>query len=181
MQLLEYFMWSDQSCSGSNQLANRIGLTLITLQPVCSLLSQRPYLATPKLSYLPLSITHWSQQIFSITVLKLYCVFTIVSLLKHFALPNTNRCWCSIPSSEPGENHLVWTWINYHPIADYLQAAMYYSMCFLPIFASGQWITGTMYAGTLLYSMINHAATGGWSSVWCFLVNARSMGYLMGF
>ena len=185
MQLLEYFMWRDQGCGGVNQAANRLGLTLIVLQPLCSLLSDSPHWTTPSLSSLPVKLLPWSRKVFSLDALRLYCAFAAVSMGRHLALPNTDAYWCSVPAApapaQPSSPHLVWTWIaNMHPLVDYGGAMLYYSMCFVPIFASGQWMTGTLYAGTWFYSMYAHAASGGWSSIWCFLVNARALGYLLG-
>ena len=37
MQLLEYFMWIDQECSGLNQIATDLGFIHNILQPVISL------------------------------------------------------------------------------------------------------------------------------------------------
>lgn len=182
MQLLEYFMWRDQGCAGVNQLANRLGLTLIAMQPLCSLLSDSPFWSKPQLSSLPVQLLPWSRRVFSVDALRLYCAFAAFMMGRHLFLPNTDAFWCSVPTAvtQPS-SHLVWTWItNFHPLIDYGGATLYYAMCFAPIFASQQWTTGFLYAGTWFYSMYGHAVTGGWSSVWCFLVNARALGYLAG-
>ena len=38
MQLLEYFMWKDQECSGLNQKATKIALYILVFQPIISFL-----------------------------------------------------------------------------------------------------------------------------------------------
>jgi hypothetical protein len=38
IQLLEYFMWKDQECSGLNQQSSRIAFYIVMLQPIVSLL-----------------------------------------------------------------------------------------------------------------------------------------------
>lgn len=42
MQLLEYFMWKDQACKGSNQLAAKLGYINILLQPLLSIYTYYP-------------------------------------------------------------------------------------------------------------------------------------------
>lgn len=186
MQLLEYFMWRDQGCWGVNQAANRAAMTLIALQPMCSLLSDSPHWTTPALSDLPARLLPWSRKIFSVDALRVYALLALLTVGRHLALPNTDAYWCSVPAGAVATatrpaSHLVWTWISHcQPLADYGGATFYYAMCFAPILSSGQWATGALYAGTWAYSMYGHAATGGWSSVWCFLVNARAIGYLFG-
>lgn len=183
MQLLEYFMWRDQGCGGANQVANRLGLTLIALQPLCSLLSDSPHWTAPALSALPARRLPWSRKPFCMQFLRAYCLFAAFVMTRHLALPSTDAYWCSVPAAmaEPSSPHLVWMWVaNLHPVLDHGGAMLYYSLCFVPMLASGQWMTGAMYAGTWAYSMYGHAATGGWASIWCFLVNARAVGYLLG-
>lgn len=181
MQLLEYLMWRDQGCGGMNQIANRLGLTLVALQPLCSLLSDSPFWRAPALSALPARLLPWRRALFSVDALRLYCLFSAVSLARHLALPATDAFWCSVPSGAPAPGHLVWAWTGgLRPLLHYGGATLYYAMSFAPILASGQWVTGALYAGTWVYSMGWHAATGGWASVWCFMVNARALGYLVG-
>lgn len=184
MQLLEYFMWSDQGCAGANQAANRLGLTLIALQPLCSLLSDSPYWATPSLSSLPSRVLPWRRRVFTVDALRVYSLVALASLCRHFFLPDTADFWCSVPAAAPpddSQGHLVWKWIGIaSPLAGHAASALYYSMTFAPIALSGQWATGAMYAGAWGYSVYGHAATGAWPSVWCFLVNARAVGYLLG-
>jgi hypothetical protein len=182
MQLLEYFMWRDQGCSGTNQTANRIALTLISLQPLCSLLSESSHLAIPRLSQLPCRLLPWSRKVFSADALRVYFIVTAASLTRHVILPDTDAFWCSGPAvpSVP-DSHLKWNWLQtLDPAADWLAALAYYSTCFVPIACSGQWMTGGLYLGSWMYSMYGHAYTGGWPSIWCFLVNARALGYLAG-
>jgi hypothetical protein len=42
MQLLEYFMWKDQECKGTNQIASKLGYINILLQPLLSIYTYYP-------------------------------------------------------------------------------------------------------------------------------------------
>lgn len=177
MQLLEYFMWSDQSCAGLNQLANRAGLVLVTLQPLCSVLSRTPYLSLPSPSDMPARLLPAASALFSKDSLRVYVGVTVAALLRH-AMLAPGHDWCSTPGQD---GHLCWEWVatGYDGV-HYAVASAYYAMCFAPLAASGQHLTASLFLGTWLYSVYRRSATGGWASLWCFLVNARAVGYLGG-
>lgn len=164
MQLLEYFMWRDQGCSGGNQVANRIALALISLEPLCSLLSDSSRLTIPRLSPLPPRLLPWNRMLFTVDAMRFYCAVTAVILFRYVTLPGTDEFWCSVPSVPTlPDSHLQWKWCQ----TDGLAAMAYYGTCFVPIASSGQWMTGGLYLGTWMYSVYGHAATGGWPSIWC--------------
>jgi len=95
MQLLEYFMWIDQECSGLNQIATDLGFIHNILQPVISLLVA--YLMIKK-------VPNWSY--------LLLLLYLVISLPKILAAKEENQCSKPCHGSDIG---LTWDYV----IVDY--------------------------------------------------------------
>jgi len=101
MQLLEYFMWIDQECSGLNQIATDLGFIHNILQPVITLLVA--YLMVKK-------VPKWSY-------LMLLLLYLLYSLPKIWISKEENQCSKPCQGSDIGlsynytiveNSYLVW-------------------------------------------------------------------------
>jgi len=93
MQFLEYLMWTDQSCTGLNQLATDIGFWHTILQPMISIV----------VAYY---LTDGNIPVWMYAVLALYLLTSLPLIINS---KKTNQC--SLPC-KPGGNGLSWKYTN---------------------------------------------------------------------
>jgi hypothetical protein len=157
MQLLEYFMWIDQECSGLNQIVTDYSLIHVVLQPVISLLVA--YLLVKK-------VPNWSY--------LLLLLYLVIALPKILAAKKENQCSKPCHGSDIGltwdytivdYSYLVWILFAIALAAPFLLMKKNgYIYASLPIIA---FILSHFIALRRCNNPINiNAPTGSW---WCLL------------
>jgi hypothetical protein len=165
MQLLEYFMWKDQSCGVMNHLATILALLLLLIQPIAVLLG----------AY------YFGDLIFDKN--KLAPIIWIYGIIIGiFGINWINYASKKRLCSRPNGIHLDWDfskWINI-PVMKIFWV-LYYLVVIL-FFMSHRWylgaIVGLLLIGTLLFSVF-YVKNTSWKSWWCFVVNIIPIIYII--
>ena len=160
MQLLEYFMWKDQSCGRMNHLATIGALLLLFIQPIATLIG----------AY------YFGDLVFNreklIPIIWIYGI-----IIGIFAINWMNYASKKRLCSRPNGRHLEW---DFKPMMK-IFSFMYY-LVFLLFFMSRPWyfgaIVGILLIGSLLFSVF-YVKNPSWKSWWCFLVNFIPIVYII--
>ncbi len=169
MQLIEYFMWSNQSCGLANHLATMGAFLLLLIQPLAILIGAY-YFGTlvfsqnDKEKILPII---WIYGI----IIGIIAIIGIRSGMK-------NRL-CSLPNGK----HLDWNIAKLFggKKVIYLFFFLYYAMFFL-LLLSKPWYLGFIIAimllGSLFFSVF-FIKNPSWKSLWCWTVNFIPIIYII--
>ena len=157
MQILEFVMWLDQSCSGANQLASFLGFVLLTY-------------VHPWVSYgLAYYYCFWKRCRDTLWAFFVaWGVATLAwSITRTCVYPPEKIFLCSRP--EFGMVHLDWPW-DRHLLPDGSVITLYYIFTFTPLLAMG-WGRGLFWmAWSAFVGLMAHVAgQGGPSSMYCWM------------
>ena len=164
MQLLEYFMWKDQSCGITNHIATILALLLLMIQPIANLIG----------AYFFGDLIFDRKKLFPI--IWIYGIIIGIFAINWINFVSTKRL-CSRPSGI----HLDWDfskWIG-RPIM-IIFWIMYYLVVLL-FFMSRPWylggIVGLFLIGSLLFSVF-YVKNTSWKSLWCWIINLLALFYI---
>ncbi len=166
MQLLEYFMWKDQSCGKINHIATMLALLLLMIQPIAVLLGAY---------YFGDLVFHRKKLV---PIIWIYGIIIGIFAINWINFGNKKRL-CSRPSGI----HLDWDFSNwiYTPIMK-IFCVMYYLVLLL-FFMSRPWylgaIVGLLLIGSQLFSVF-YIKNTSWKSWWCWVVNFIPIIYTIG-
>lgn len=165
MQLLEYFMWKDQSCGKTNHIATMLALLLLLIQPIAILIG----------AY------YFGDLVFdSKKLAPIIWIYGII--IGIFAINWINYASKKRLCSRPNGIHLDWDFSNwaYSPIMKIFWF-MYY-LVVLVFFMSRPWylgaIVGILLIGTLLFSVF-YVKNTSWKSWWCWIINIIPIIYII--
>lgn len=165
MQLLEYFMWKDQSCGLMNHLATIGALLLLLIQPIAILFGAY-YFGDLVFDRNKLAPIIW-----------IYGIIIGIFGINWINYASKKRL-CSRPSGI----HLDWDfskWIN-SPVMKIFWI-MYYLVVLL-FFMSRPWylggIVGILLIGSLLFSVF-YVKNTSWKSWWCWIINIIPIIYII--
>jgi len=160
MQLLEYFMWKDQSCGKTNHIATMFAFLLLLIQPIAVLIGAY-YFGDLVFDRKKLAPIIW--------------IYGII--IGIFAINWMNYASKKRLCSRPNGRHLEW---DFKPMMK-IFSFMYY-LVFLLFFMSRLWylgvIVGILLIGSLLFSVF-YVKNPSWKSWWCFLVNFIPIVYII--
>ena len=160
MQLLEYFMWKDQSCGMTNHLATIGALLLLFIQPIATIIGAYFFgdLVFDKNKLLP--------------IIWIYGIIIGIFGINWISYASKKKL-----CSRPNGIHLDW---NFRPIMKIFWI-MYYAVIVL-FFMSRPWylgsIVGILLIGTLLFSVFN-VKNPSWKSLWCWIINIIPIIYII--
>ena len=160
MQLLEYFMWKDQSCGRMNHLATIGALLLLLIQPIAVLIGAYYFgdLIFDKNKLAP--------------IIWIYGIIIGIFGINWINYASKKRL-CSLPSGI----HLDW---DFSPVMK-IFCVLYYLVILL-FFMSRPWYLGAMIGilliGTLLFSVF-YVKNPSWKSLWCWVVNFIPIIYII--
>jgi hypothetical protein len=165
MQLLEYFMWKDQSCGRMNHLATIGALLILLIQPIAVLIG----------AY------YFGDLIFDKN--KLAPIIWIYGIIIGiFGINWINYASKKRLCSRPNGRHLDWDfskWIG-RPIMKIFWI-MYYLVVLL-FFMSHKWylggFIGILLIGSLLFSVF-YVKNTSWKSWWCWIINFIPIIYIL--
>jgi hypothetical protein len=165
MQLLEYFMWKDQSCGLMNHLATIGALLLLLIQPIAILFGAY-YFGDLVIDRRKLAPIIW--------------IYGII--IGIFGINWINYASKKRLCSRPNGRHLDWDfskWIN-SPVMKIFWI-MYYLVVLL-FFMSRPWylggIVGILLIGSLLFSVF-YVKNTSWKSWWCWIINIIPIIYII--
>ena len=166
MQLLEYFMWKDQSCGLTNHLATIGALLLLLIQPIATIIGAYFFgsLVIDSKKLLPII---WIYGI----IIGIFAIIGINYGMKHSL--------CSLPNGK----HLDWNILELFggKTGIYVFSILYYAM-FLLLLLSRPWYLGFIIAimlfGTLAFSVF-FIKNPSWKSIWCWTVNFIPIVYII--
>lgn len=169
MQLLEYFMWSDQKCGRTNEIATIIAFVLLMLQPVGLIGGAYQFgnLSIDKKLLLP--------------ILIIYAIVfgsQIANSLGYIKSKGIKLC------STPDGRHLSWGLqkvFGRSEIISILLMVLYYGSVVILLFGRPilpSIFVGAMLVGTLLFSVFI-VRNPSWKSFWCWTVNFIPMLYIL--
>jgi len=165
MQLLEYFMWKDQSCRKKNHIATMLALLLLMIQPIAVLIGAY-YFGDLVFDRKKLTPIIW-----------IYGIIIGIFAINWINFANKKRL-CSRPSGI----HLDWDfskWIG-RPIMRIFWI-MYYLVVVL-FFMSRPWylgvIVGILLIGSQLFSVF-YVKNTSWKSLWCWVINFAPIVYII--
>lgn len=165
MQLVEYFMWKDQSCGMMNHLATMCAFLVLLIQPIAVLIGAYYFgdLVFDKRKLVP--------------IILLYAIIIVIIGINWINYGMKKRL-----CSRPNGRHLDWDfskWIN-RPIIKIFWF-MYYIVVVL-FFMSRPWYLGTivriLLIGSLLFSVF-FVKNSSWKSWWCWIVNFIPIIYII--
>jgi len=165
MQLLEYFMWKDQSCGKINHLATLLALLLLMIQPIAVLIGAY-YFGDLVFDRKKLTPIIW-----------IYGIIIGIFAINWINFANKNRL-CSRPN---GKN-LDWNFSNWMDRPMMRIFTFMYYLVFLLFFMSRPWYLGVfvviLLIGSQLFSVffIKNAA---WKSLWCWIINFAPIVYII--
>jgi hypothetical protein len=165
MQLLEYFMWKDQSCGLMNHLATIGALLLLLIQPIAILFG----------AY------YFGDLVFDRN--KLTPIIWIYGIIIGiFGINWINYVSKKRLCSHPNGIHLDWDfskWIN-SPVMKIFWVLYY--LVILLFFMSRPWylvsIVGILLIGSLLFSVF-YVKNTSWKSWWCWIINIIPIIYII--
>ncbi len=153
MQLLEYFMWKDQSCGRMNHLATIWALLLLLIQPIAVLIG----------AY------YFGDLIFDKNKLSPIIGIFGINWINYVS----KKRLCSRPSGI----HLDWDFRSMMKIF----CVLYYLVILL-FFMTRPWylggIIGILLIGSLLFSVF-YVKNPSWKSLWCWVVNFIPIIYII--
>jgi hypothetical protein len=165
MQLVEYFMWKDQSCGKINHFATMLALLLLMIQPIAVLLG----------AY------YFGDLIFNrkklVPIIWIYGIIIGIFAINWINFGSKKRL-----CSRPNGIHLDWDFSNwiYTPIMK-IFCFMYYLVLLL-FFMSHPWylgaIVGILLIGSQLFSVF-YIKNKSWKSWWCWVVNFIPIIYII--
>lgn len=165
MQLLEYFMWKDQSCGVMNHIATMLALLLLMIQPIAILIGAY-YFGDIVIDKKKLAPIIW--------------IYGII--IGIFAINWINYASKKRLCSRPNGIHLDWDfskWIN-SPVMKIFWV-LYYLVVLL-FFMSRPWylgaIVGILLIGSRLFSVF-YVKNRAWKSWWCWVVNFIPIIYII--
>lgn len=160
MQLLEYFMWKDQSCGITNHVATILAFIVLLIQPIAVLIGAY-YFGDLIFDRKKLAPIIW-----------IYGIIIGIFAINWINFTNKNRL-----CSHPNGRHLDW---DFKPMMK-IFSFMYY-LIFLLFFMSRPWylgaIVGIFLIGSLLFSVF-YIKNPSWKSWWCFVVNFIPIIYII--
>jgi hypothetical protein len=166
MQLLEYFMWRNQSCGLTNHLATIGAFLILLIQPFATIIGAYFFgsLVVDREKLLP--------------IIWIYGIIIGIIAIIGINYGMKNRL-CSLPNGK----HLDWNISKLFggKIAIYVFFFLYYAM-FLLILLSRPWYLGFIMAimlfGTLVFSVF-FIKNPSWKSIWCWIVNFIPIFYII--
>jgi len=160
MQLLEYFMWKDQSCGITNHVATILAFIVLLIQPIAVLIGAY-YFGDLIFDRKKLAPIIW-----------IYGIIIGIFAINWINYASKKRL-CSLPNGK----HLDW---DFKPMMK-IFSFMYY-LVFLLFFMSRPWylgaIVGIFLIGILLFSVF-YIKNPSWKSWWCFVVNFIPIIYIL--
>lgn len=160
MQLLEYFMWKDQSCGQMNHISTMLAFILLLIQPIAVLIGAY-YFGDLVIDRKKLAPIIW--------------IYGII--IGIFAINWINYASKKRLCSRPNGRHLDW---DFSPVMKIFWF-MYY-LVVLVFFMSHPWylgaIVGILLIGTLLFSVF-YVKNTSWKSWWCWIINFAPIIYII--
>lgn len=166
MQLIEYFMWRNQSCGMTNHIATILAFIVLLIQPIAVLIGAY-YFGDLIFDRKKLAPIIWIYGI----IIGLFVIIGINYGIK-------NRL-CSLPNRK----HLDWNISKLFggKTGIYVFFILYYAM-FLLLLLSRPWYLGFIIAimllGTLFFSIF-FIKNASWKSIWCWIVNFIPIVYII--
>ena len=160
MQLLEYFMWKDQSCGITNHLATILAFIVLLIQPIAVLIGAYYFgdLIIDKNKLVP--------------IIWIYGIIIGIFAINWISYAS-KKSLCSRPNGR----HLDW---DFSPVMK-IFCIMYY-LIFLLFFMSRPWyfgaIVGILLIGSLLFSVF-YVKNPSWKSLWCWIINIIPIIYII--
>ena len=182
MQLLEYFMWKDQSCGRMNHLATMLALLLLMIQPIAVLIGAYYF---GDLVFILKNFVFKNKEIkkdifffYLFDRKKLAPIIWIYGIIIGICGIN----WINYASkkrlcSRPNGIHLDW---DFSPVMKIFWV-LYYLVVLL-FFMSRPWylgsIVGLLLIGSLLFSVF-YVKNTSWKSWWCWIINFIPIIYIL--
>lgn len=165
MQLLEYFMWKDQSCGITNHIATILAFIVLLIQPIAALIGAYYFgdLVFDKKKLAP--------------IIWIYGIIIGIFAINWINYGMKNRL-----CSRPNGRHLDWDFSNRigSPMMKIFWI-MYYAVVIL-FFLSRPWylgvIVGILLIGSLLFSVF-YVKNPSWKSLWCWIINFAPIIYII--
>lgn len=165
MQLVEYFMWKDQSCGMMNHLATMCAFLVLLIQPITVLIGAYYFgdLVFDKRKLVP--------------IILLYAIIIVIIGINWINYGRKKRL-----CSRPNGIHLDWDFSNWidKPIIKFF--CIFYYLVVLVFFMSRPWylgiIIGILLIGTLLFSVF-FVKNPAWKSWWCWIINIIPIIYII--
>ena len=165
MQLLEYFMWKDQSCGSMNHTATVLAFILLLIQPLGLLLG----------AY------YFGELVFNIKkllpIILIYGTLIGIIGIKWIDYASNHKL-CSRPNGK----HLDWDFSNLLTSNIMKVFWVMYYLLILILVATRHWylgaIVGILLVGTLLFSVF-YVKNTAWKSFWCVTVNLIPIIYIL--
>ena len=161
VQLLEYFIWSDQECGEINNIATRLLLVTISIQPIVLLIGCIYY-----------NLVNLNHQIIYI-YLGIYSIIICIIAFNAFTI---KKKLCSKPSEE--SHHLLW---DIQPIlytipnSIYLFIILYFVILLVFLFFKNKSLAVIyfiLYCFSFILSIVlNYSKKGTWKTYWCWIGN----------
>ncbi len=150
MQLIEYFVWSNEGNDRANFRYSVLAAILLWLQPLASILTLPSSLLPSVMgSYIGLSF--------------------LGSLLKSEPIEDTYKMY-------KGDNgHLVWNWLK-KDWQTSLSLLVYFVFLLTPLLIRKEWTLLTLALTTLAGSLYSFYESNTWGSMWCWIVNYLVVG-----
>ena len=160
MQLLEYFMWKDQSCGKTNHIATMLAFIVLLIQPIAVLIGAY-YFGDLVIDRKKLAPIIW--------------IYGII--IGIFAINWINYVSKKRLCSRPNGIHLDW---DFKPIMKIFWV-LYYLVVLL-FFMSSPWyfgaIVGILLIGSLLFYVF-YVKNPSWKSLWCWIINIIPIIYII--
>ena len=160
MQLLEYFMWKDQSCGQMNHIATMLAFILLLIQPIAVLIGAY-YFGDLVIDRKRLAPIIW--------------IYGII--IGIFGINWINYASKKRLCSRPNGRHLDW---DFSPVMK-IFCIMYY-LIFLLFFMSRPWyfgaFVGILLIGSLFFSVF-YIKNPSWKSWWCWIINFAPIVYII--
>jgi hypothetical protein len=166
MQLIEYFMWRNQSCGLTNHFATIGAFLILLIQPIATIIGAYFFgnLVVDRKKLLP--------------IIWIYGIIIGIIAIIGINYGMKNRL-CSLPNGK----HLDWNISKLFggETGVYVFFLLYYAM-FLLVLLSHPWYLGFIMAimlfGTLVFSVF-FIKNPTWKSVWCWIVNFIPIIYII--
>ena len=172
MQLVEYFLWINQTCNETNRITTKAGIIINHLEPVA--------LWIGILLYSKNILPDWVNYMMILFLIATY-LYTRYVLSDNCKLSHNknkkineevNGCGpnkCTLVSSESG-NHLFWAWNN----AKYKNTYYVFFLLSLNILAinglNNGYVLASLITGSFIISNIIYRNTKSIGAMWCFIV-----------